>query len=224
MDWFPLFNSLRIAAFATVIVVGLGLFLAEKVTACSRGIKGLCDVIITMPLVLPPTVIGFFILKVVGPKALIGRGIYALFHTNVTMTWVAGVIATAVVALPLMYRTTRGAFESYNLDYTYAAQTLGLSDTAIFWRVKLPTCKKGIIAGSILAFARALGEYGATSMVAGYMPGKTATISTAVYQLWRTGNDEAAMVWVVVNLLISAVVLTAINFFEERSHGEAHLH
>ena len=115
-----------------------------------------------------------------------------------------------------MYRTARGAFESFDETLAQAGKTLGLSNTYIFWRIRMPCCRQGILAGSVLAFARALGEYGATSMIAGYTPGKTATISTTVYQLWRTGQDSEALRWVLVNLAISAVVLLAVNLLERR--------
>ena len=115
-----------------------------------------------------------------------------------------------------MYRTARGAFESFDRNLAYAGQTLGLSNTFIFWRIRMPACRQGILAGIVLAFARALGEYGATSMLIGYTPGKTATISTTVYQLWRTNDDAGAFQWVMVNLAISAVVLLAVNMLETR--------
>ena len=113
-----------------------------------------------------------------------------------------------------MYRTARGAFERFDEELADAGRTLGLSNTYIFWRIRIPYCKQGIIAGVVLSFARALGEYGATSMIAGYTPGKTATVSTAVYQLWRIGNDELAMKWVLINIAISAVVLLCVNLLE----------
>lgn len=118
-----------------------------------------------------------------------------------------------------MYRTARGAFESFDETLADAGRTLGRSNTWIFWRVRMPCCRQGILAGTVLAFARALGEYGATSMVAGYTPGRTATISTTVYQLWRTNDDVLAFKWVVVNLAISAVVLLAVNLLEKRERG-----
>ena len=118
-----------------------------------------------------------------------------------------------------MYRTARGAFESFDETLADAGRTLGRSNTWIFWRVRMPCCRQGILAGTVLAFARALGEYGATSMVAGYTPGRTATISTTVYQLWRTNDDALAFKWVVVNLAISAVVLLAVNLLEKRERG-----
>ena len=133
------------------------------------------------------------------------------------MTWYGGVLAAAVVAFPLMYRTARGAFESVDGTLAYAGKTLGLSNSYIFWRIRMPVCRQGILAGAVLAFARALGEYGATSMLVGYTPGKTATISTTVYQLWRTNDESGAFRWVMVNLTISAVVLLAVNLLERRN-------
>ena len=120
------------------------------------------------------------------------------------------------VAFPLMYRTARGAFEAFDDTLAQAGRTLGLSNTYIFWRIRMPVCRQGILAGTVLSFARALGEYGATSMIAGYTPGRTATISTTVYQLWRTGDDALAFRWVLVNVAISAVVLLAVNMLERR--------
>ena len=133
------------------------------------------------------------------------------------MTWWSAIFATAVVIFPLMYRTARGAFESFDETLAYSGQTLGLSNAYIFWHIRMPCCRQGILAGTVLAFARALGEYGATSMIAGYTPGKTATISTTVYQLWQTSNDALAMKWVMVNLSISAVVLLTVNMLERRA-------
>jgi molybdate transport system permease protein len=121
-----------------------------------------------------------------------------------------------VVAFPLMYRTARGAFESFDQNLADAGRTLGRSNTWVFWRVRMPCCRQGILAGTVLAFARALGEYGATSMIAGYTPGRTATISTTVYQLWRTNDDVGAMKWVLVNIAISAVFLLTVNLLETR--------
>ena len=122
-----------------------------------------------------------------------------------------------MVIFPLMYRTVRGAFESFDETLSYAGKTLGLSNTYIFWHVRMPYCRQGILAGTVLAFARALGEYGATSMIAGYTPGKTATISTTVYQLWRTDQDAEAFKWVLINVAISAIVLLAVNMLERRN-------
>ena len=219
MDWFPLINSLRIAGISTVIIFFLGIFAAYYIAKAPRLVKGILDVVLTLPLVLPPTVVGYLLLRLLGPKRVIGAWVLKHFGVKLTMTWWSAIFATTVVIFPLMYRTARGAFESFDQSLADAGRTLGKSNAWVFWRVKRPACRQGIIAGSVLAFARALGEYGATSMVAGYTPGATATISTTVYQLWRTGEDGLAFQWVLVNLAISAVVLLAMNMLEARSRS-----
>ena len=216
MDWYPLFNSLRIAAVSTVIVFFLGILCAQWIARLPRTVKGVLDVVLTLPLVLPPTVVGWLLLMLLGPKRPLGGWVQAVFGVRLVMVWWSAIFSTVVVAFPLMYRTARGAFESFDQDLADAGRTLGRSNTWIFWRVQMPCCKQGILAGTVLAFARALGEYGATSMLAGYTPGRTATISTTVYQLWRTGDDLGAMRWVLVNLAISAVFLLAVNQLETK--------
>ena len=218
MDWYPLYNSLRIAAISCVLVFFAGIFAAYYVARLPRAVKGILDVILTLPMVLPPTVVGYFILLVFGAKRPLGIFL-AQYGIKFVMTWYGGVLAAAVVAFPLMYRTARGAFESFDDTLAYSAQTLGLSNTYIFWRIRMPYCRQGILAGTVLAFARALGEYGATSMLIGYTPGRTATISTTVYQLWRTNDEAGAFFWVMVNLGISAVVLIIVNMLERRTKG-----
>ena len=218
MDWYPLDNSLRIAAISCVLVFFAGIFAAYYVARLPRAVKGILDVILTLPMVLPPTVVGYFILLVFGAKRPLGIFL-AQYGIKFVMTWYGGVLAAAVVAFPLMYRTARGAFESFDDTLAYSAQTLGLSNTYIFWRIRMPYCRQGILAGTVLAFARALGEYGATSMLIGYTPGRTATISTTVYQLWRTNDEAGAFFWVMVNLGISAVVLLIVNMLERRTKG-----
>ena len=219
MNLFPLYNSLRIALISTTLVFFIGIFTAYYISRASRIIKGILDVFLTIPLVLPPTVIGYLLLRILGPKRIIGSWALSVFGLKLTMTWWSAIFATMVVIFPLMYRTARGAFESFDETLAYSAKSLGISNTYIFWRIRMPYCKQMILAGMVLAFARALGEYGATSMVAGYTPGKTATISTTVYQLWRTNNDSLAFKWVLVNLAISFIVLLAVNLLE-RSKSE----
>lgn len=216
MDWFPLFNSLRIAGISTVIVFFAGIFAAYYIARAPRLIKGIIDVILTMPLVLPPTVVGYLLLRALGPRHIVGAWFLENFGIKLTMTWWSAIFATTVVIFPLMYRTARGAFESFDETLAYSGQSLGLSNTYIFWRVRMPYCKQGILAGTVLAFARALGEYGATSMIAGYTPGRTATISTTVYQLWRINDDAMAFKWVMVNMAISFIVLLAVNMLEKK--------
>ena len=215
IDWFPLLNSLRIAAISCVLVFFLGIFFAYYAARLPRAVKGLLDVVLTLPMVLPPTVCGYLLLLVFGVRRPLGM-LLLRFGVKFVMTWYGGVLAAAVVAFPLMYRTARGAFESFDENLAYAGQTLGLSNTYIFWRIRMPVCRQGILAGAVLAFARALGEYGATSMLIGYTPGRTATISTTVYQLWRTDDGPGALFWVLVNLAISAVVLLTVNLLETR--------
>ena len=216
MDWFPLWNSLRIAAISTIIIFFLGIFAAYYIAKAPRMIKGILDVVLTLPLVLPPTVVGYLLLRILGPNRVIGAIVLNVFGIKMTMTWWSAIFATTVVIFPLMYRTARGAFESFDENLAYAGQTLGLSNSYIFWHIRMPYCKQGILAGTVLAFARALGEYGATSMIAGYTPGRTATISTTVYQLWRTNDDALAFKWVLVNLAISFVVLLTVNLLEKK--------
>ena len=217
MDWFPLWNSLRIAGISTVLIFFLGIFFAYYIAKAPRAVKGILDVIFTLPLVLPPTVVGYLLLRVLGPKRLVGAWVLSVFGLRLTMTWWSAIFATSVVIFPLMYRTVRAAFEAFDETLACAGKTLGLSNTYIFWRIRMPCCRQGILAGTVLAFARALGEYGATSMIAGYTPGKTATISTTVYQLWRTNDEQGAFFWVMVNLAISAAVLLTVNMLEKKN-------
>ncbi len=216
LDLYPLYNSVRVALIATAVIFFAGIGTAYYVSRLPRMLKGLLDVVLTIPLVLPPTVIGYLLLRILGPHRPVGAFFLEHFDLRLTMTWWSAVFATAAVAFPLMYRTCRGAFESFDENIGNAARTLGLSDTRIFWRIRIPVCRQGIIAGVVLSFARALGEYGATSMITGYTPGETATISTTVYQLWRTENDDLAVKWVLINLMISFAVLLLINLLERK--------
>ena len=152
MDWYPLWNSLRIAAISSVLVFFLGVFAAYYVARLPRAVKGILDVIFTLPMVLPPTVCGYFLLLLFGVKRPIGL-LLAKLGMQVVMTWQGGIIASAVVAFPLMYRTARGAFESFDETLAYSGQTLGLSNTYIFWRIRMPACRQGILAGTVLALS-----------------------------------------------------------------------
>ena len=216
MDWFPLWNSLRVAAISTVLIFFLGIAAAYYIAKLPKLVKGVLDVVLTLPLVLPPTVVGYLLLRLLGPRRIIGAWALETFGAHLVMVWWSAIFAAVVVAFPLMYRTARGAFESFDETLSQSAQTLGLPNAWIFWRVRMPCCRQGILAGTVLAFARALGEYGATSMLAGYTPGKTATVSTAVYQLWQIGDDAMAFRWVLVNVAISAVFLLTVNLLEDR--------
>ena len=214
MDLYPLYNSIRIAGISTAVVLVVGIAAAWFVIRLPRVVKGILDCIFTLPLVLPPTVVGYLLLLLFGPERPVGAWFLDVFGIRLTMNWWSAVFATTVIIFPLMYRTARGAFEAFDKTYVQAGQTLGLGNGYIFFRIVLPCCRTGILAGMVLSFARALGEYGATTMIAGYTPGKTATISTTVYQLWRTDNDALAVKWILINIAISAVVLLVINLVE----------
>ena len=216
MDLYPLYNSIRIAFISTIIIFFMGIFFAYYISKVPSILKGVLDVILTLPLVLPPTVVGYLLLLILGPKHTIGKFFLDTFNIKLVMNWWSAIFSTSIVAFPLMYRTARGAFESFDKSLAYAGKTLGLSNTYIFWNILLPYCKKGLMAGAVLSFARALGEYGATSMISGYTPGKTATISTTVYQLWSINDETKALYWVIVNISISLVVLLFINNLERR--------
>lgn len=215
MDWYPLWNSLRIALISCAAVFFLGIFAAYYIAKLPRLVKGVLDVLLTLPLVLPPTVVGYLLLRVFGPKRVIGAWALETFGVKMVMT-VVGHLCHGGRHLPADVPHGARRVRVFDETLAYSGQTLGLSNTYIFWRIRMPYCRQGVLAGTVLAFARALGEYGATSMIAGYTPGKTATISTTVYQLWQTNNDVLATKWVLVNIAISAVVLLAVNMLERR--------
>jgi len=215
MDLFPLFNSLRISAIAVSIAVVSGILLAYAVLRLPRLLKGVCDTVLTVPLVLPPTVVGYFILVWLSPRSAIGAKLQEWFSLTITMRWYASVIAVAIIAFPFVYRTARGAFENFDQNLLDAGRTLGLSETYVFLRIVLPNCRHGILAGVALAFARGLGEYGATSMVSGYIAGRTATVSTSVAYFWQINQDKMAFYWVMVNLCVSFLFMLLINVFNK---------
>ncbi len=217
MDLFPLINSIRISLISTFIIFFIGIFAAYYISKSSKWLKGFFDVVFLLPLVLPPTVVGYLLLVLLSPNRVIGSWFLNMMGIRLTMTWWSAIFSTTVVIFPLMYRTARGAFEAFDQTLEYSAQTLGLSNTYIFWKIRMPYCRQGIMAGTVLSFARAIGEYGATSMLVGYTPNKTATISTTVYQLWRTNHEILAWKWVMVNLVISFIVLIVINILEHPS-------
>ena len=218
MDWYPLLNSIRISLIASAITFFAGIGVAYALRNVRPWLKAILDCILTLPLVLPPTVVGFFLLMALSPKRPLGAFLLDHFGIRVIMTWPASILAVAIVTFPLMYRTARGAFESFDHELEESAYSLGATRWQMFWYIMLPCCSKGVLAGFVLAFARGLGEYGATSMVSGYTPGRTATISTTVYQLWREGNDALAYKWVLVNILISFIALYTLSYLEKKDH------
>lgn len=219
MDISPLIISFKVAFTATIITVILGIPLAWKVANMKKG-KGIIDGIATMPMVLPPTIVGFFLLLLIGKNSLFGK-LLLQFDITLTFTWIAAVLASVVVSFPLMYRTARGAFEAVDPNLIYAGQTLGMSNLTIFRKVVLPNTASGMLAGVVLTFARALGEFGATIMVAGNIPGRTQTMSVAIYSAVQGGHREQAYAWVAVIMIISFGTLMSINWFSNRNKGDS---
>ena len=178
--------------------------------------------VLTLPMVLPPTVVGYFLLLLFGAKRPLGIFFMEHFGVKLVMNWYSAIFASIVVAFPLMYRTARGAFESFDETLAWSAQTLGLSNTWIFWRVRMPCCRQGILAGTVLAFARALGEYGATSMLAGNIPGKTATISQRIAMVIQDQDYGTAGIWVTIVLLIAFLSIFLMNLISGKTIKNVH--
>ncbi|MCL2374514.1 MAG: molybdate ABC transporter permease subunit [Treponema sp.] len=209
MDFRPFFISAQVAVAATVFTFFLGLLAANRVHKMKRG-KGVVDAIFILPMILPPTVAGFFLLFAFGRNSIIGGALNSL-GIPVVFTWGGAVIASIFVSFPLMYRTTRGAFEQIDENILFAAETLGFSSLKIFWTIKVPMAKAGILAGAVLAFARALGEFGATIMIAGNIPGRTQTMAIAVFSAISAGNREVAYIWVAILSTMSFLVIMIVN-------------
>lgn len=216
INWSPLWISLKTGAAATVIAFFLGIFAARFVMRLGSRTKWIVDGFLTLPLVLPPTVAGFFLLLIFSLKRPFGKFLMIHFDIRMVQTWQGCVIAAAVIAFPLMYRNARAAFEQVDVNMIYAGRTLGLSERRIFWKIVVPIAAPGIASGTVLAFARALGEYGATSMLAGNILGKTRTISVAIASEVAAGNFDAAGVWVAVIIIVSFVIVVAINMVSGR--------
>ena len=215
LDWSPLYISLKTGAVATVISFFLGLFAARKVIKAGPKIKAVADGLLTLPMVLPPTVAGFFLLLLFSRRRPLGMFLYDQFDIKVVQSWLGCIIAA--IAFPLMYRNARAAFEQIDVNLVYAGRTLGMSEAKIFWKVVIPTAGPGIISGTILTFARALGEYGATSMLAGNIPGKTGTISQKIAMVIQDGDYLTAGVWVIIVLIIAFIVIFLMNLFTGRN-------
>ncbi|MEO2263868.1 molybdate ABC transporter permease subunit [Dorea sp. YH-dor228] len=211
LDWSPLIISLKTGVVATIISFFLGIFAARKVIKTTPGKKAVIDGILTLPMVLPPTVAGFFLLLLFSKRRPLGIFLYEQFDIKVVQTWLGCIIAATVIAFPLMYRNARAAFEQIDVNLVYAGRTLGMSETQIFWKVVVPTSGPGIASGTILTFARALGEYGATSMLAGNIPGKTGTISQKIAMVIQDGDYLTAGIWVAIVILIALVIIVLMN-------------
>jgi molybdate transport system permease protein len=214
MNFEPIFISIKTAVAAILVTFFAGLFAAKIVADIkNRYLKMCLDGFLTLPLVLPPTVAGFFLLFIFGVEGPVGKFFLTFFAVKIAFSWGATVIAAVVISFPLMYRSARGALEQIDPVLIYAARTLGMSEARIFFTVRLPVALPGIAGGGVLAFARGLGEFGATAMIAGNIAGRTRTIPLAVYSEVSGGNWDAAAQYVIVIVLFSFIVVACINYF-----------
>jgi molybdate transport system permease protein len=222
LDWSPLLISIKTGIVATIISFFLGIFAARKVLKAGSKMRAVLDGILTLPMVLPPTVAGFFLLLIFSVRRPFGEALYNNFGIKVVQTWLGCIIAATVIAFPLMYRNAMAAFEQVDHNLIYAARTLGMSETKIFWKVLMPAAGPGVLSGTILTFARALGEYGATSMLAGNIPGKTGTISQRIAMVIQNGDYSTAGFWVVVVMIIAFIAVFAMNIIGNLSSNNRH--
>lgn len=211
LDWSPLFISLKTGVVATIVSFFLGIFAARKAVKASPRKKAVIDGILTLPMVLPPTAAGFFLLLLFSRRRPLGSFLFEQFDLKVVQTWLGCVIAATVIAFPLMYRNARAAMEQIDMNLVYAGRTLGMSDLRIFWTVIMPTAGPGIASGTVLTFARALGEYGATSMLAGNIPGRTGTISQKIAMVIQDGDYLTAGIWVGIVMIIAFLIIFLMN-------------
>ena len=216
LDWSPLFISLKTGIVATFISFFLGIYAARKVVKAGPKMKAILDGFLTLPMVLPPTVAGFFLLLIFSRRRPFGIFLFEQFHIKVVQTWLGCIIAATVIAFPLMYRNARAAFEQIDVNLIHAGRTLGMSEITIFWKVVVPAAGPGILSGTILTFARALGEYGATSMLAGNIPGKTGTISQRIAMVIQDGDYATAGVWVAIVIFIAFLIIVLMNLVSNR--------
>jgi molybdate transport system permease protein len=211
IDWFPLWLSLRVAVISTAIALALGLWIAYILANRNFRGKEALDAAVTLPLVLPPTVLGYYLLVLLGRASPLGKAWETLFGSPLVFTWKAAVVAALLHSFPLLVKSARAALESVDRSYEKAARNLGASEWKLFWRVTLPLARKSIFAASALAFARSLGDFGVTLMVAGNIPGRTQTAAVAIYDAYESGNNTLAAALVVVISVIALAILSVAN-------------
>lgn len=217
LDWSPLWISLETGIVATILCFFLGIFAANKVMYMNRSMRSVVDGILTMPMVLPPTVAGFFLLLIFSKRRPLGMFLWDNFGIKVVQSWTGCVIAASIIAFPLMYRNARASFELVDINLIHAGRTLGMSDNKIFWKVVIPAAGPGIAGGTVLTFARALGEYGATSMLAGNIPGKTATISQRIAMVMQDQDYVTGGIWVAVVVVIAFIAIVLMNLISGKA-------
>jgi len=214
MDFSPLWISIKTASISTIITFFLGIIISYWMANFKGKSKGIIDGLFTLPLILPPTVVGFFLLLICGKNGPVGK-ILDLFNTSLIFSWSATVLAAIVVSFPMMYRTTRSAFEQIDVNIISAARTLGLSEFKIFYKIAIPLGMPGIIGGLVLSFARAIGEFGATLMIAGNIPGRTQTMPLAIFFAAEGGDMQKAMLWVIIIVTLSLFLILILNYWSE---------
>jgi molybdate transport system permease protein len=211
IDWFPLWLSLRVAFVSTVLAVALGLYIAYVLANRNFRGKEWVDALVTLPLILPPTVLGYYLLVVIGRASPFGKIWEDVFGSPLVFTWKAAVVAALLHSLPLLVKSARAALESVDRSYERAARSLGASEWRLFWRVTLPLANRSILAAIALAFARSLGDFGVTLMVAGNIPGSTQTVAVAIYDAVESGNGTLARVLVIVVSVVALAILALAN-------------
>ena len=211
LDWSPLVISIKTGIVATILSFFFGIFAARAVMKLRPGARAVIDGFLTLPMILPPTVAGFFLLLIFSLRRPFGAALYENFSIKAVQTWLGCILAATVIAFPLMYRNARAAFEQIDVNLIYAARTLGMPEIKIFWKVVVPAAGPGIASGTVLTFARALGEYGATSMLAGNIPKKTSTISQKIAMVIQDGDYQTAGVWVGIVILIAFGIVVLMN-------------
>ncbi len=219
IDWFPLFLSLRVAALSTLIAMCLGLWLAWVMANRAFRGKEILDAAVTLPLVLPPTVLGYYLLVLLGRASPVGHLYEYVFGQPLVFSWQAAVVAALIHSMPLLVKSARAAFESVDRSYERAARTLGASELRLFWRVTLPLTRRSILAAGALAFARALGDFGVTLMVAGNIPGRTQTVSIAIYDAVESGNGALARTLVIAISAVALILLSVAGRFAPNPFG-----
>ncbi len=219
LNWSPLWLSLRVAGIATAISLAIGIYLAYVLA--NRRFRGrdLLDAAVTLPLTLPPTVLGYYLLVAIGQHSPVGQAYQWLFHSPLVFTWQAAVVASTVHAIPLLVRTARAALLSVDHDLERAARNLGASEWRLFWRITLPLTRRSVIAATVLAFARSMGDFGTTLMIAGDIPGRTQTASIAIYDAVESGDTMTARVLVLVVSALTIVIVWLANRMEKTAHG-----
>ncbi|MGP0076631.1 MAG: molybdate ABC transporter permease subunit [Bryobacteraceae bacterium] len=219
IDWFPLWLSLRVSAISTALALLVGLWLAWTLANRSFRGKELLDAAITLPLVLPPTVLGYYLLVLLGRVSPVGQLYEWLFGAPLVFTWQAAVVASLFHSTPLLVKSARAAFESVDRSYERAARNLGATELRLFWRVTLPLVRRSILAATALAFARSLGDFGVTLMIAGNIPGRTQTVSIAIFDAVEGGNGAAARILVLIVSAIALAILTLANRLTSNPFG-----